>query len=201
MVMEATRVQYLGLPEEVRSSFNAECRNALLDTRDDEDYTLSPGRAAALLKRRLLGGVQVRLSFQVAEDPLAGRVLFDEDDLFTLHDAAWNHLVGYRVQQAAQEMKVNLQKQVDDDEDVLEELRDTCYSEIISFKRKSEPIVFKFVGDATIEEIALAADRFSEKKRLAGKRQTRCKAIVRTMKARGATETTTVAEALKRKAA
>lgn len=193
------REKLLGLPEEVRAEFNAECRNALLDTRQETDKTLSPSRAATLLRHRLLRGVQVRLSFQVVEDPLAGKVLFGEDDLFTLHDAAWNHLVAYRVHQVAQAMKVNLQREIDKGEDALEDLRESSYTEILTFKRDGK-ITFKFVGDATMGELLIAAEQYAEKKQRAGKRQTRCKAIVKKMKARGATERTTVSEALGRKA-
>lgn len=191
----------LGLPSEVRFKFNDECRNALLDTRDKVEASLSPSRAAALLRQRILGGVQVRLSFQVTPDPL-NNVLppFNEDDLFALNDAAWNHLVGMRVQQAAQQMKVNLTSPIKANEDPLETLRETSYAEIITYKDADKGVVFKFVGDASMAELMMAAEQYAEKKKRAAKRETRCDAIIRKMKQRGCSETDTVSEALERKA-
>jgi hypothetical protein len=49
-------------------------------------------------------------------------------------------------------------------------------------------------------ELMIAAEQYAEKKQRAGKRKTRCDAIVEKMKERGATEETTVAEALEREA-
>lgn len=193
-------VKIMGIPKEVRGRFNEECRNALLDTRNDEHLSLSPSRASLLLKQRILGGVQVRLSFQVTPDPLTKKALFSEDDLFSLSDAAWNHLVAVRVQQAAQEMKADLAKDVDEQEDPLESLRDHCYAEIISYKVEGEGTVFKFIGDASLGELEIAARQYAEKKNRARKRETRCTAIIRRMKQRGATDETTVAQALERKA-
>lgn len=190
---------WMGLPQSVRGMFQDHCENALLDSRDKNTAQLSPGRAASLLKRRILGGVQVRLSFQVEPDPLTGEPLFNEDSLFTLHDVAWRHLVGYQVHQRAQHMKVKLDVEVSPNEDALESLRDGCYAEILSYKDRETGIVFKFVGDATLDELRMAAEQYNEKKNRAGKRERRCDAIIKRMKERGATGTTTVSEALERK--
>lgn len=190
----------LGLPEEVRLKFNEECRNALLDTRDKVEASLSPLRAASLLRQRILAGVQVRLSFHVTPDPMSNILPpFNEDDLFSLNDAAWNHLVGVRVQQAAQQMKVNLSAPVSEGEDPLESLRETSYAEIITYKDADKGVVFKFVGDASMAELMMAAEQYAEKKKRAAKRETRCDAIIRKMKQRGCSEQTTVSEALERK--
>lgn len=190
----------LGLPGEVRFKFNQECCNALLDTRDEGDASLSPMRAAALLRQRILGGVQVRLSFHVTPDPLTqAHSPFNEDDLFSLNDAAWNHLVGVRVQQAAQRMKVDLAAPLADGEDPLESLRETSYAEIVTYKDDERGVVFKFVGDASLGELQRAAEQYTEKRERVQERVTRCDAIIRKMKQRGATEDTTVAEALQRK--
>lgn len=191
------KVKLLGLPKEVRPRFNEECRNALLDSRDEINRTLSPNRAALLLRQRLLGGVQVRLSFTMTPDPLTGSALFNEDDLFMLHDAAWNHLVGWQVQENAQRMKVKLDAPVEEGEDALESLRDNCYGEIITYRAKEGGVVFKFVGDASMAELMLTAEQYAEKKQRAAMRETRANAIIRKMKARGASEDTSVFEALK----
>lgn len=197
MAKATNETKMLGIPRSVRTRFFAECRNVLLDTRTD-DGILSPARAALLLRQRLLGGVQTRLSFQITPDPLTDRVTFDEDALFILHDAAWNHLVGFQMQQTAQTMKIKLDSEVENNEDALESLRENCYAEIVTYKSDGKTI-FKFVGDASMGEIMLAAEQFAEKKRRAGKRESRANAIVRRMRVRGATEQTTVSEALERK--
>lgn len=190
----------LSLPGEVRFKFTQECHNALLDTRDEGDASLSPNRAATLLRQRILGGVQVRLSFYSTPDPLIQTSSpFSEDDLFSLNDAAWNHLVGYRVQQAAQQMKVNLSAPVSVGDNPLEELRETSYAEIITYKDDVKGIVFKFVGDTSMAELMSAAEQYNEKKKRAAVRETRCDAIIKEMRQRGATADTTVAEALQKK--
>lgn len=191
--MEKTK--FLGLPKKQGIALRGECQNALLDTRS-ADGTLSPWRAAKLLKQRVLGGVHVRLSFSVAPDPLSGEVLFDEEDLWELSGASWNHLIGYQMQQAMQRMKVDLETPVDADEDALESLRDKAYAEVIAFTVREGGKLFKFVGDATLSELTLAAEQYREKRERAGKRERRCDRIIEQMEVRGAASNTTVSEAL-----
>lgn len=185
----------LGVPNEIRPRLYFAAYEAVMNTSDEETGAVDTHAATMQLKHNILSGVHTRMSFTIAPNAITGEVDFEEEDLWTLSDCAWDAFFATQVQTAVQRMKMDLTKQLPEGVDALEDVRHSCYHELVSYT-SDEGKVIKFIGRASLDELKAAAQQFAEKRQRAGQRENRLVALIDVMESKGASGETTVVEAL-----
>lgn len=177
----------MSVPRVVRQELWPMIEDAILDSRSEDTLEISVEAATQLLRRRIFANTEVRIVVLGESDSLAPFI----------HDLAVPYFFGYQIGHRIEDLKLDLATKFDEEITELHDLKDDCYSQLLSYRVKGRrTAVIKFVGDMALWEIREVARQFNQKKIAAGKRETYASSIVEKLEQAGADEDTTVSAAI-----